>query len=115
MIRKIRCLAPLTFDSMSDQNEPNNGTLTRPYKRIARHRQGPSNSVLWPSLQRRPALRTAPPHTRGWAPIPTSGCQVPDPVSARSPYPPLAFREDVNNPHRLRVGTGKMKRDPAAR
>ena len=22
----------------------------------------------------------APPHTRGWAPIPTSGCQVPDPV-----------------------------------
>ena len=35
--------------------------------------------------------------------IPTSGCQVPDPVSARSPYPPLAFREDVNNPHRLRV------------
>ncbi len=41
----------------------------------------------------RPALRTAPPHTRGWAPIPTSGCQVPDPVSARSPYPAAFVRE----------------------
>ena len=33
------------------------------------------------------------PHTRGWAPIPTSGCQVPDPVSARSPYPAAFVRE----------------------